>query len=81
MPTSQECIQKISEKFHPELEISLYLSNFSNEVSQIKDLTDKQENQKYLELEYQSPKNLSKKFQKDIQNWSHPCICIISVGK
>ena len=59
---------------HPELKISLNLSNFSKEVSQLllskptNRLTDKQKNCKCLELMYKHQRNFPKKFQKDISS-------------
>ena len=47
-----------------ELELFLYLSNISKEVSQ---LTDIQEIQNHLELVYQSPKNVSKKCHQELE--------------
>ena len=47
---------------HPELEISLYLYNFSKDVSELMTLTDIEEIQKYLKLVYKHPMNVSKEF-------------------
>ena len=52
--------------YHPELEIPIYLSNFSKEIRQITDQHTYKKNHNYLELVYQHPRNVSKEFQKDI---------------
>ena len=66
-PMSQECLKKVRKMSHPELEISLYLFNFSKEVGKLA-----QEILIYLELVYNitgmSPKNFSKIFRKTSQS-------------
>ena len=47
------------------MEISLYISNFSKEVSQ---LTDPQENQKYFDLVYKDPRNVPPTIRKISQS-------------
>ena len=67
---------------HPELELSLYLSNFSKKVSQ---LADWQTYKKFRIIWYlcanipkMSPK-IAERYL--IQNWRYPYICLLSVRK
>ena len=62
---SPKKFRKIS---HPELEISLHLSCFSKEISQLKDWQTYKKIQNYLEKVYQHPRNVSNQ----IKNRSYP---------
>ena len=67
---------------YPELEISLYLWNFSKKVNQ---LTDWQ-TYKIFSINWNWPANIPEMSPKIserylIQNWSYPYICLISVRK
>ena len=59
---SQECLQEISDKYLIQNWSSLYLYNFSKEISQLT-LTDIQEIQNYLELLYRIPENFPRNFR------------------
>ena len=73
---SPKKFRKISQT---ELEISLYLSNLSKEVSQLIDI---QELNNHLELVYQNIRNISGKSERYlIPNFIYPYICQISLRK
>ena len=52
----------------PELQISLYLSNFRKEEGQITDWQTYKKNLNNMEIGQKYPGNVSKKFQKDISS-------------
>ena len=64
---SSKNFRKIS---HPELDISLYLSNFSKEVSQLTGWQTYKKIRKIWNWCTKVPKNVTKKFQKDLSSRS-----------